>query len=58
VSLYAWDIPADGWDIAVGTNGLVYVTDPVNNRICRYSLYGSGELCWDSPDPFDPGRFD
>ena len=57
VPIFGWDIPADGWDIAVGTNGFVYVTDPVSDRICRYSLYGGGEMCWESPDPMDPGQF-
>jgi pimeloyl-ACP methyl ester carboxylesterase len=56
-SLFGWDVPADGWGIAVGTNGYVYVTDPVNDRICRYSLYGGQEMCWDSPDFPDPGQF-
>lgn len=55
--LFSWDIPADGWDIAIGTNRLVYVTDPVNDRICRYTIYGSEEMCWDSPGPLEPGQF-
>ncbi len=55
--LFSWTIPADGWDIAVGTNGFVYVTDPVDDRVCRYSLYGSDEMCWESADPGDPGYF-
>jgi len=57
VSLFGWEIPADGWDVAVGANGFVYVTDPVNDRICRYSIYGGDEMCWDSPGALQPGEF-
>jgi hypothetical protein len=59
VPILGWDIPADGWDIAVGTNGFVYVADPVNDRVCRYSLYGGGEMCWTGPgsNATEPGYF-
>ncbi len=59
VPLFGWDIPGDGSSIAIGTNGFVYVADPIHNQICRYSLNGSGEMCWGSPGitPPEPGAF-
>ncbi len=55
--IFGWDIPAQGYDIVVGSNRLVYVTDPTNDRICRYSLHGTEEMCWESADSPDPGTF-
>lgn len=55
--IFGWDIPAAGFDIVVGSNRLVYVTDPVNDRIYRYNLYGDEEMFWESADPPDPGSF-
>jgi len=43
-----WDIPGDPWGVAVDPQGYVFVTDPINNRICRYSLNGDEAMFFGS----------
>ncbi len=51
-----WDVPGDPWGVAIDPQDYVFVTDPVNDRICRYSLEGGSPLYFGTTGD-DKGEF-
>lgn len=48
-ALYGWPAPSDPWDVDVRSDGTVFVTDPVANRIAKYNLKGRQIGGWAHP---------
>ncbi len=51
-----WDVPGDPWGVAIDPQGYVFVTDPDNHRICRYSINGENPIYFGS-EGNEPGEF-